>query len=68
MNFLHLLPSFIAVTMSFSVSSNEELQAIVNVTAESLAGFCGLNGGEDQRDDHRNVMLKRQVVTCCILD
>lgn len=67
MNFL-LLPSFIAATMSFSVSSNEQLQAIMNVTAESLAGFCGL-GGEDQRgDDHRNVLLKQQVVTCCILD
>jgi len=64
-----LLPSFIAATMSFSVSSNEQLQAIMNVTAESLAGFCGLNGGEDQRgDDHRTVMLKQQVVTCCILD
>ena len=33
----------------------------MNVTVESLAGFCGLSGGEDQGDDYRSSMLKRQV-------
>ncbi|KIM82518.1 hypothetical protein PILCRDRAFT_820376 [Piloderma croceum F 1598] len=42
--------------MSFSVSSHEELQAIMNVTVESLAGFCGLTGGEDQQADYRSLM------------
>jgi len=47
--------------MSFSVSSPEEIQAIMNVTVESLAGFCGLTGGEDQQADYRSLMLKQQV-------
>ena len=31
-------------TMSFSINSPEGLQAFMNVTAESLASFCGLSG------------------------
>lgn len=61
----YYFPSFtIAATMSFSVGSHEELQTIMNVTVESLAGFCGLTGGENQQagGDYRSLMLKQQVL------
>jgi len=49
--------------MSFSVHSAEDLQAFMNVTVESLAGFCGLSVDETQPAALSGslMMLKRQV-------
>jgi hypothetical protein len=48
--------------MSFSVHSAEDLQAFMNVTVESLAGFCGLSVDEAQPALSGSLMmLKRQV-------
>jgi hypothetical protein len=41
--------------MSFSI------EALMNVTVESLAGFCGLADGDSQDEDYKSLMLKRQV-------
>lgn len=46
--------------MSYSVVSQEEANALMNVTVESLARFCGIPGGE-HTDEGDIINLKRQV-------
>lgn len=48
--------------MDFPEMTSEQLSALIaNVTADSLAGFCGLLPGEPEPEEYRSFMLSRQV-------
>lgn len=46
--------------MSYAYVTKEEADALMDVTVESLAGFCGIPGGE-HTDEGNIANLKRQV-------